>query len=336
MRLIRVAVTLALGLLSLGLALGPHVVEAQQAGKVWRIGLIVNSYLVADAMGPTPRNEYVAALLRGLRDLGYVYGRDFVTEPRSTEARIERSRAIATELAALGVDVIVAAGPTLPGVKQAGIATPVVMIGAGDPVQAGFVTSLARPGGSFTGLSLQSQELDRKRLQLLTELAPSALRVAVLRGPDSDRAWKETLDAARRLKREVMSLEVRSAGEIEGAFRAATEWHASALLVIATASLDQEARRVVERAATHRLPAMYSFRGFYMGEGGLISYGADLVDVWRRAAVFVDKILKGTKPADLPVEQPTKFELVINLKTAKALNLTIPQTLLLRADQIIE
>jgi len=138
------------------------------------------------------------------------------------------------------------------------------------------------------------------------------------------------------LKREVLSLEVRSAGEIEGAFRAATEWHASALLVIATASLDQEARRVVERAATHRLPAMYSFRGFYMGEGGLISYGADLVDIWRRAAVYVDKILKGAKPADLPVEQPTKFELVINLKTAKALNLTIPQTLLLRADQIIE
>src|SRR5262245_57825492 len=172
--------------------------EAQQAGKNWRIGVIINSYLVVDGMGPTPRNEYVAALLRGLRDLGDVYGKDFVTELRSTEARIERSRAIATELAALGVDVIVAAGPTLPGVKQAGIATPVVMIGAGDPVQAGFVTSLARPGGSFTGLSLQSQELDRKRLQLLTELVPSALRVAVLRGPDSDRAWKEILDAARR------------------------------------------------------------------------------------------------------------------------------------------
>src|SRR5215813_12996855 len=181
MRLIRVAVTLALGLLSLGLALGPHVVEAQQAGKIWRIGVIINSYLVADAMGPTPRNEYVAARLRGLRDLGYVYGRDFVTEPRSTEAKIERSRAIATELAALGVDVIVAAGPTLPGVKQAGIATPVVMV-AGDPIQAGLVTSLARPGGSFTGLSLQSQELDRKRLQLLTELVPGALRIAVLRG----------------------------------------------------------------------------------------------------------------------------------------------------------
>ena len=202
----------------------------------------------------------------------------------------------------------------------------------------GFVTSLARPGGSFTGLSLQSQELNRKRFQLLTELVPGALRIAVLRGrgPDSDRAWKETLDAAWRLKREVLSLEVRSAGEIEGAFRAATEWHASALLVIATASLDQEARRVVERAATHRLPAMYSFRGFYMGEGGLISYGADLVDVWRRAAVFVDKILKGTKPADLPVEQPTRFELVINMKTAKALGLTIPQSVLLRADHVIQ
>src|SRR5262245_11915609 len=311
--------------------------EAQQAGKNWRIGVIINSYLVVDGMGAAPRNESVAALLRGLRDLGYVYGRDFVTEPRSTEAMIERSRAIATELAALGVDVIVAAGQTLPGVKQAGIATPVVLV-AGDPIPDWLVTSLARPGGSFTGLSLQSQELNRKRFQLLTELVPGALRIAVLRGrgPDSDRAWKEIVDVARRLKREVLSLEVRSAGEIEDAFRAATEWRASALLVMAAAGLDQEARRVVERAATHRLTAMYSFRGFYMREGGLISYGADLVDIWRRAAGYVDKILKGAKPADLPVEQPTKFELVVNLKTAKALGLTIPQSILVRADEVIQ
>jgi putative ABC transport system substrate-binding protein len=321
---------------ALGTLYAPLAVEAQQAGKVWRIGVIINSYSVADAVGPTPRNEYVVGLLRGLRDLGYVYGRDFVTESRSTEARIERSRAIAAELAGLPVDVIVAAGPTLFGVKQAGITTPVVMIGAGDPVQAGFVTSLAHPGGSFTGMSLASEELDRKRLQLLTELVPGALRVAVLRGPGSDRTWKEIQEAARLLKREVLSLQVQSAGEIEGAFRAATERRASALLVIATAVLDQEARQVVEQAATHRLPTMYTFRNFYMGEGGLISYGVDLVDTWRRAAVYVDKILKGAKPADLPVEQPTKFELVINLKTAKALGLTIPQSVIVRADEIIQ
>jgi ABC-type uncharacterized transport system substrate-binding protein len=330
MRLIGLVAVLALGLLA-----APLAVEAQQAGKVWRIGVIINSYSVADAVGPTPRNEYVAALLRGLRDLGYVYGRDFVTESRSTEARIERSRAIAAELAGLPVDVIVAAGPTLFGVKQAGIATPVVMIGVGFPVQDGFITSLARPGGSFTGLAGEEQ-LARKRLQLVTELVPGALRVGVLRGPDSDRAWKEIQEAARLLKREVLSLQVHSAGEIEGAFQAATERRARALLVIATAVLDQEARQVVERAASHRLPTMYTFRNFYMGEGGLISYGLDLVDTWRRAAVYVDKILKGAKPADLPVEQPTKFELVINMKTAKALGLTIPQSVLLRADEVIQ
>jgi putative ABC transport system substrate-binding protein len=331
MRLIGLAVVLALSL-----TLAPLAAEAQQAGKVYRIGVIINAYSVADAVGPNPRNESVAALLRGLGDLGYVYGRDFVTELRSTEARTERSRAIAAELAELRVDVIVAAGPAVDGVKRAAIATPVVMGGVGDPVQAGFVTSLARPGGSFTGISLQTQELNRKRLQLLTELVPGALRVAVLRGPDSNRYWKEIQDAARLLKREVLSLEVQSAREIEGALRAATERRAGALLVIATALLDQEARQVVERAATHRLPAMYTFRNFYMGEGGLISYGVDLVDIWRRAAVFVDKIVRGAKPADLPVEQATKFELVINLKTAKALGLTIPQSLLLRADQVIE
>jgi ABC-type uncharacterized transport system substrate-binding protein len=330
MRRIGLAVVLAVGLLA-----APLAVEGQQAGKVYRIGVIISAS-VTDAMGPNPQHPPVAALLRGLRDLGYVYGRDFVTEVRSIGRETERSRAIAAELARLKVDVIVAGGPSLSGVKQAGVAIPVVMAGAGaDPVQAGFVTSLAHPGGSFTGMSLQHLELDRKRLQLLTELVPDAVRVAVLRVQGSDRVWKNIQEAARLLKREVLSLEIRSASEIEGAFRAATERRAGALIVIATALLDQEARQVVERAATHRLPTMYTFR-HYMGEGGLISYGVDLIDIWRRAATYVDKILKGAKPADLPVEQPTKFELVINLKTAKALGLTIPQSLLVRADQIIE
>src|SRR5262245_44546310 len=185
-------------------------------------------------------------------------------------------------------------------------------------------------------MNLQHFELELKRLQLLTEIVPAAVRVAVLRGLDSEGGWKEVQDAARLLKREVLSLNVRSAGEIEGAFRIATDWRAGALFVIAGALLDREARQVVERAATHRLPAMYSFRNFYMGEGGLISYGVDLLDIWRRAASYVDKILKGAKPADLPIEQPTKFELVINLKTAKALGLTIPQSVLVRADEIIQ
>jgi len=266
-----------------------------------------------------------------------VYGTDFVTVPRSAEGRAERSSDIATELARLKVDVIVVAGPALFGVKQSGISIPIVMSGASvDPVQDGFVASLAHPGGNFTGMSLQHFELDRKRLQLLTEIVPGAVRVAVLRGLDSDVGWNAVQDAARLLKREVLSLEVRSADEIEGAFRAATDWRAGALFVIAGALLDREARQVVQRASTNRLPAMYSFRNFYMVEGGLISYGVDLIDIWRRAATYVDKILKGAKPADLPVEQPTKFELVINPKTAKALGLTIPQSVLVRADEVIQ
>ena len=333
MRLIGLVIVLAVSCV-----LAPLAAEAQPTGgKVYRIGVIASSHSVADAMGPSPRNPYVAALLRGLHDLGYVYGRDIVTEVRSTEGNTERGRAVAAELAALKVDVIVAGGPALAGVKQSGIATPVVMSGSGpDPVQAGFVHSLARPGGNFTGMSLQHLELDRKRLQLLTDLVPNAALVAVLRGPDSDRNWNELQDAARLLTKDILSLKVQNAAEIEGAFRDATQRRASALIVIATGLLDLHARQVVDRAAMHRLPTIYSFRNFYMDQGGLISYGVDLVDIWRRAASYVDKIIKGAKPADLPVEQPTKFELVINLKTAKALGLTIPQTLLLQATQVID
>jgi ABC-type uncharacterized transport system substrate-binding protein len=276
----------------------PLVAGAQsQTAKVYQVGVIQSSGATGELAGPNPRSKTLVALLQGLRDLGYVYGTDFVTVPRSAEGRS-------------GASV--------------------------DPVQDGFVASLAHPGGNFTGMSLQHFELDRKRLQLLTEIVPGAVRVAVLRGLDSDVGWNAVQDAARLLKREVLSLEVRSADEIEGAFRAATDWRAGALFVIAGALLDREARQVVQRASTNRLPAMYSFRNFYMAEGGLISYGVDLIDIWRRAATYVDKILKGAKPADLPVEQPTKFELVINPKTAKALGLTIPLSVLVRADEVIQ
>jgi len=320
-----------------GLLAAPLAVVAQPAGKVPRIGIILTSAAVAPASGPNPSNPTAAALLIGLRDLGYVYGRDFVTEIRSAEGKIERIGTIAAELTRLNVDVIVAGGPALLGLKEARVTIPVVMSGAGsDPVHAGLVNSLARPGGSFTGMSLMIAELDRKRLELLTELVPGLARVAVVRGPESERDWQETQAAARALNREVLSLEIKSRGDIEPAFRAATRWQAGAVLVIAGALLDGHAHAVVEQAATHRLPSIYSFRNFYMEAGGLASYGIDLVDVWRRAATFVDKILKGAKPADLPVEQPTKFELIINLKTAKALRLTIPPPLLARADQVIE
>jgi putative ABC transport system substrate-binding protein len=323
-------------LTSLALLAAPLAGEAQQSGKVYRIGLIVTSSLASDAAGAEPRSRPVAGLMRGLRDHGYTYGRDFVTEPRSTESMVERIPTIAAELTELKVDVVVAGGPALTGLKQARFAIPVVMSGSPDPVRAGLVASLSRPGGTFTGMSLQHAELDRKRLELLTQIVRGASRIAVLRGPDSEGNWQETQAAARLLNREVLSLEIRSAGEIEGAFRSATKWHAGTLIVIAGALLDRAARQVVEQAAKHRLPAMYTFPNWYMDEGGLISYGVDLVDIWRRAAYYVDKILKGAKPGDLPVEQPTKFELVINLKTAKALGLTIPPSLLARADQVIE
>jgi ABC-type uncharacterized transport system substrate-binding protein len=225
------------------LAAAPSEAEAQsQSGKTYQIGVIVGAGALSDLAGPNPRNQSVAALLRELRDLGYVYGRDFVTEPRSLEGSTERSRAIGAELAKLHVDVIVVGGPALFGVKQERVPIPVVMSGLGaDPVEGGYVRSLAHPGGNFTGMTLQHSELDRKRLQLLSEIVPGAARVAVLRGPDRDLAWKETQDAARLLKREVLSLQVRSAGEIEGAFRTASEWHAGALIVLACALLDREA-----------------------------------------------------------------------------------------------
>src|SRR5437773_800530 len=271
MRLIALAVILAVSV-----TLAPLAAEAQAAGKVYRIGIVINSGPAARAVGADPAEAVVAGLLRGLRDLGYVYGRDFVTEARSAEGRPDRIPAIAAELVTLQVNVIVAGGPALGGLKRARITIPVVMAGSGDdPVQAGLVDSIPRPGGNFTGFSLQHAELDRKRLELLTEVAPTAARVAVLRHSLDKRGWNETLLAARLLKRELLSLEVRSANEIEGAFRTAKEGHAGALVVIPGALLDREARQIVEQAAKYRLPAMYAFRNFYMNAGGLISYGVD-------------------------------------------------------------
>jgi putative ABC transport system substrate-binding protein len=209
------------------------------------------------------------------------------------------------------------------------------MGGAGDPVGQGLVRSLGHPGGNFTGLSTQGVETTGKRLELLKELVPAAALVAVLWNRASLLFWQAAEAAARERGWKLLSLEIRDAGEIEGAFKAATNARAGALLVFAGGLFDRQARRIAELAAKSRLPAMYSL-GFYVEAGGLISYSADLIDIWRRAAVFVDKILKGAKPADLPVEQPTKFELVINLKTAKALGLTLPPSLLLRANEIIQ
>jgi putative ABC transport system substrate-binding protein len=325
-----------IGSLALGTLAVPHAARAQPARKVYRIGILSASASTSDMVGPQPRVPIINALLRGLRELGYVYGEHFVTEPRGGEGKPERFPSLAAELVRLQVDVIVSAGASLSALKLATSTIPVVMGGAGDPVGSGFVQSLARPGGNFTGLSQQITETTGKRLELLKELVPGAAPVAVL----WDRrinllSWQAAEAAARERGWKLLSLEIRDAGEIEGAFKAATGARAGALLVFAGGLLDRHARRIAELAAKSRLPAMYTLR-LSVDAGWLISYSADLIEIWRRAAVFVDKILKGAKPADLPVEQPTKFELVLNMRAAKALGLTIPPSIRLRVDQVIE
>jgi putative ABC transport system substrate-binding protein len=324
-----------IGSLALGTLAAPRAAPAQPARKVYRIGILSPSVTTSEMVGPQPRAPFTNALLQGLRELGYLYGEHFVTEPRGGEGKPERFPDLAAELVRLRVDVIVSGGPTLAALKQATSTIPIVMTGAGDPVDAGFVQSLARPGGNFTGLSLQSRETTGKRLELLKELVPGAAPVAVLWYRASLLSWQAAEAAARERGWKLLSLEIRDAGEIEGAFKRATGARAGALLVFAGGLFDRQARRIAELAAKSRLPAMYVLR-FYVEAGGLISYSADLIENYRRAAAYVDKILKGAKAADLPFEQPTKFELVVNLRAAKALGLTIPPSILLRADQVIE
>jgi putative ABC transport system substrate-binding protein len=321
-----------------GLGLGPLAAtcaaRAQPARKVYRIGMLLNS-VTSDMVGPQPRNPSVKAFLRGLLELGYIYREQFVTEPRGSEGKPKRFPGLTAELIRLQVDVIVASGPALPAVKQATSKIPVVMAASIDPVVQGYVQSLGHPGGNFTGLSLQSVETTGKRLELLKELVPGTAPVAVLWNETSILNWRAAEAAGRERGWKLLSLEIRNPGEIEGTFRAATDARAGALLVFAAGLLFPYARQAAELAAKSRLPAMYELRPYVEG-GGLICYGPDINDIWRRSAAFVVKILKGAKPGDLPIEQPTKFELVINLKTAKALGLTIPPALLGRADEIIQ
>ncbi len=234
----------------------------------------------------------------------------------------------------LPVDVIVALGPALPALQKATATIPIFMTGSGDPVAQGLVQGLARPGGNITGLTLQSVDTVGKRLELLHELARPAGPIAVLWDRYSLLHWQQAQAAARQRDWKLLPLEIRDAAEIEAAFAAAREARSGALLVFNSGLFDRHAARLAAAAAKGRLPAMYGLRS-YVEAGGLMTYGPDLVDDWRRAAGFVDKILKGAKPGELPVEQPTKFELLINLKTAQALGLAIPQSLLLRADEVI-
>jgi putative ABC transport system substrate-binding protein len=317
-----------------GLLAAPLAAEAQQAAKVARIG-----YLAHDLAANPHMPE---AFRQGLRDLAYVEGRNLVIEYRDAEGKSERLPALAAELVALKVDVILAGGtPQALAAKQATRTLPIVFANSGDPVGSGLVTSLARPGGNVTGLSNLGTELVGKCLEQLTQAVPGVSRVAALWQPGvlPERTDKDMLKgaevAARALGVRLQFVEARGPADFDRAFSDMTRARADALTVLRSSMLSNERRRLVDLAAKNRLPTVYPWREF-VDAGGLMSYGANVADLFRRAATYVDKILKGAKPADLPVEQPTRFELVINLKTAKALGLTIPPLLLGRADEVIQ
>jgi len=319
---------------ALGLLAALRAAEAQQATKVARIG-----FLAANVASNPHLKE---AFRQGLRDLGYVEGRNLVIEDRDAEGKLERLPALAAELVALKVDVIVAPGtPGALAAKQATRTLPIVFASVGDPVGSGLVTSLARPGGNATGLSVVTPELVGKCLELLKEAVPGVSRVAVLWQPGAlgERTEQDmhmgAEVAARTLAVRLQFVEARRAENLDKAFSDMTKGRAGALVVPATTMFIVERRRLVALAAKHRLPAVYPWKEG-VDAGGLMAYGASVADVFRRTATYVDRIVKGAKPGDLPVEQPTKFELAVNLKTAKALGLTIPPSLLQRADQVIE
>jgi putative tryptophan/tyrosine transport system substrate-binding protein len=319
-------------ILALGLLLASLLAEAQPAGKVHRIGLLY-------AGSPLSARANVEAFQQGLRALGYVEGQNMVIEYRYAEGQAEQLPELAAELVRLEVEVIVAAGaPTIHAAQHATRTIPIVMAGTADAVAQGFIASLARPGGNITGLSGLGLELHGKRLALLKETVPQSARIAVLTNPASPYHAARIHDltaAAQTLGVHLHVMELRHAEKLDSAFAAMAQARADALLVVEDALLLSRLRgRTVDLAATHRLPAMYDRRQI-VEAGGLMSYGRNLPESHRRAATYVDKILKGAKPGDLPIEQPTQFEFVINLKTAEALGLTIPPTLLFQADEVL-
>jgi ABC-type uncharacterized transport system substrate-binding protein len=310
---------------------------AAQPGKIARIG-----YLLTGSLDSPESQAALGAFRQGLSDHGYVEGRNIIIEYRTAEGRIERFPDLARELLGLKVDLIVAgATPTARGARQATATVPIVAFAMGDPVGDGLVASLARPGGNVTGLTFLGPQLVPKRLELLKELLPRASRVAVLWHPGAfaDRTmsdmWKETEAGAQALRVQLHRVEVRHAEDLEGAFARMARERADAVLLFPSTLLFNERARIVALAAKHRVPAMFNAREF-VERGGLIGYGASLADLTRRAGTYVARILKGTRPGDLPVEQPNTFELSINLKTAKTLGLAVPQSLLVRADVVIE
>jgi len=324
----------ALGLFVLVVALlAPPLAVAQQAARIYRIGVLF-------ASTPAATSHLLDGLRQGLREHGYVEGQHIILERRYGQAGTERMSDVAAELVRLKVDVLVAAtDPATAALRQQTQTIPVVMANSTDPVGTGFVASLARPGGNVTGLSALSPELSGKRLAILREVLPGLARVAIIWNPDVRGAvfdYKETEAAARSLRLQLQSVEVSRGADLDRAFSAVTNQRAQGLIVqTPNPVLFANRSQITSFAQRTRLPSIYGQKEF-ADAGGLITYGPNTVDLWRRAAMYVDTILKGAKPGELPVEQPTTFELVINLKTAKTLGLAIPQSLLQQADHVIQ
>jgi ABC-type uncharacterized transport system substrate-binding protein len=325
-----------LGRYALGFVVAPLVAHAQQAAKVPRVG-----FLTVPANESPEMQALRDAFLFGMRERGYVEGQNIVIEYRSAGGKFEQLAGLANELVRLKVDVIcVGTTQAARAAQQVTTTTPIVAFAMSDPVEDGLAASLARPGGNVTGLTLLGHELIAKRLELLKQILPAVSRVTALWQSNAfgEHRTKEVLSeaevVARTMGLQLQLVEVRGPGEMDGAFSAIARQHPDALIVLPGGVPFAEQKHIVELAATHRVPAMYFSREFG-AIGGLSSYGPSLADLIRRNTTYVDKILKGAKPGDLPIEQPTKFELVINLRTAKALGITIPQSLLLRADEVI-
>jgi putative ABC transport system substrate-binding protein len=331
---LKVAVTGLIPAVALLLLAAPLATDAQQAGKVPRIGFLSPGSLAEPRMRP-----YLEAFRQGLRELGYVEGQNIAIEFRWAEEKYDRLPALAAELARLNLDVIVAM--TVPAIKAAKEATrtiPIIMAAVVDPVATGLVANLARPGQNVTGLAMMAPELTGKQLEILKEIVPKLSRVALLwnpANPGNAPQLRAAREAARVLGVRFQFLEARSPSAIDAAFGVMTRERAEGVIVLVDSMLTSHGKHIADLAEKHHLPAVYGLPDLAK-TGGLIAYGVDVPALFRRTARYVDKILKGAKPGDLPIEQPTTFELVINLKTAKALGLTIPPSLLLRADKVIE
>jgi ABC-type uncharacterized transport system substrate-binding protein len=315
-----------------GLLAAPFASYAQKQAKIWRIGFLSGAARPADGAPP-------GALRRALEKLGYVDGKNVTYIGRWAEAKFERLPAMAAELVGLDVDLLLTTGaPAAEAAKKATSTIPIVFVAPGDAADTGLVASLARPGGNITGISDPATELSAKRLGLLKEAVPGATRVAVI-WDVNDRAmtlrYGEVEKAARVLRITVEPLGVREPDDIDAALSTIARQRPDAIFVVSDALTNINRKRILDFVATNHIPAMYEF-GYYVQDGGLMSYGPNFDDMWERAAIYVDRILKGSKPGELPVEQPTRYYLLVNLKTAKTLNLTIPQPLLLRADEVIQ